>query len=255
MVGAAVGNWACSGGFQCSLCAPMNRTARNPFFVWPGWSHIRWTSVLILFVTAWFCVAFAGANWFTAHRTTQVRVDLAFDAFIPLVPAFTLVYMSIYLLFLAVPFVLRTRREVRTLAIAQSVTILVAGICFLLIPAKLAFVPATDSELGIWKSLFHFADRLNLDYNLVPSLHVALSIICIEFFCLHANGAGKTILRLWGLAIAASTLFTHQHHLIDVSSGYLLALAVVKFARRAQEVANIEAPITVPPEASTVSYR
>src|SRR3569833_2980752 len=233
----------------------MNRTPESPFFTWPGWQHIRWASVLIIFVTAWFCVAFAGANWCTAHRTTHVRVDLGFEAYIPLVPAFSLVYMSIYPLFLAVPFVLRTKREVRNLAIVQSTTILIAGICFLLIPAKLAFVPPSDSELGVWKSLFRYADRLNLDYNLVPSLHVALSIICIEFFCLHANGAGKIILRLWGLAIAASTLFTHQHHLIDVGAGYSLALAVVKFAYRAQGAAKFAAPISVTSEASTISYR
>jgi hypothetical protein len=177
------------------------------------------------------------------------------EAYIPLVPAFTLVYMSIYLLFLAVPFVLRTKREVRNLGIVQSMTVLIAGICFLLIPAKLAFVSASDSELGVWKSLFRFADRLNLDYNLVPSLHVALSIVCIEFFCVHASRAGKTVLRLWGLAIAASTLLTHQHHLIDVGSGYLLALGVVKLTHRAKMSANMATPIPVPREASTVSYR
>jgi hypothetical protein len=233
----------------------MNRTARDPFFAWPGWPHIRWASILIFFVTVWFCVAFAGANWFTAHRTAHVRVDLALEAYIPLVPAFTLIYMSIYQLFLAVPFVLRTKREVRNLAIVQSMTVLIAGICFLLIPAKLAFVSASDSELGVWKSLFRFADRLNLDYNLVPSLHVALSIVCIEFFCVHASRAGKIVLRIWGLAIAASTLLTHQHHLMDVGTGYLLALGVVKLTHRAKMSANMTTPIPVPREASTVSYQ
>src|SRR3569833_2420005 len=145
----------------------MNRTPESPFFTWPGWQHIRWASVLIFFVTAWFCVAVAGANWFTAHRTTHVRGDLGFEAYIPLAPAFTLVYMSIYPLFLAVPFELRTKREVRNLAIVQSTTILIARIYFLLIPAKLAFVPPSDSELGVWKSLFRKTKQQNHNYNLV----------------------------------------------------------------------------------------
>src|SRR3569833_2064615 len=145
----------------------MNRTPENPIFDRPGWQHLPWAAVLIFLVTAWCCVAVAGAYWFTAHRTTHVRVDLGFEAYIPLVPAFTLVYMSIYTLFLAVPFVLRTKREVRNLAIVQSTTILIAGICFLLIPAKLAFVPPSDSELGVWKSLFRKTKQQNHNYNLV----------------------------------------------------------------------------------------
>jgi membrane-associated phospholipid phosphatase len=138
--------------------------------------------------------------------------------------------MSIYALFLAVPFVLRTRREITTLAIAQAGAILAGGIGFLLIPGRLAYAP--PRELGIWKPLFQFADRLNLDYNLVPSLHVALSVACIEMFVPNTTALGKTLLRGWGILIAASTLLTHQHHVVDVVTGYLLALATVYWARQ-----------------------
>lgn len=141
-------------------------------------------------------------------------------------PSFVVAYMSIYLLFLAVPFVLRSRREAASLAIAQFVTILVGGFGFLLIPARLAYAPPGGGELGRWEPLFHLADRMNLDYDLVPSLHVAMSIVCIEAFTRHAGSAGKVALRSWGLVIAASTLLTHQHHLLDVITGYGLALAV-----------------------------
>jgi hypothetical protein len=204
----------------------------RPFFAWPGWSHLRFAWLQTIFVSAWFVFVFIGCDWITAHRTMRVRVHLDAELHIPLIPSFTLIYMSIYLLFLAAPFVLRTRKEITTLAAAQAFTIFVAGICFLLIPAQLAFAPATDSQLGIWKDLFRFADKLNLDCNLVPSLHVALSIVCIELFAAHAKTVGKIFLRGWGFLIAASTVFTHQHHLLDAATGYLLAFAVVKFARR-----------------------
>ncbi|HXI72545.1 MAG TPA: phosphatase PAP2 family protein [Verrucomicrobiae bacterium] len=187
-----------------------------------------------MLVSAWFAFVFVGANWATAQRVTRVRVHFDAELQIPLIPSFTLIYMSIYGLFLVAPFVLRTRREITSLAIAQAITILVAGICFLLIPARLAFAPAADSQLGIWRGMFRYADRLNLDYNLVPSLHVALSIVCIELFASHANFAGKTLLRAWGVLIAAATVLTHQHHLVDALTGFLLALAVVKFVRRSQ---------------------
>jgi hypothetical protein len=168
---------------------------------------------------------YGGADWFTAHRATRVRIHLDAELSIPLIPAFTIVYMSIYLLFLAAPFVLRTRREVTALAINQALAILLAGLIFLLVPANLAFPP--PQNLGPWESLFRFADRLNLEYNLVPSLHVTLSVMCIEVFVPHAHPAGRLALRGWGLLIAVSTILTHQHHVLDAASGYVLAFAVL----------------------------
>jgi hypothetical protein len=212
----------------------MNVPARAPFFAWPGWPQIRFSALQGFLVTGLFCLVFAGTDWFTAHRTLRVQVHFPAELHLPLIPGFTILYMSIYLLFLAAPFVFRTRREITTLAAAQTLTILVAGICFLVIPAKLAFPTPTDSELGVWKGLFRFADGLNLDYNLVPSLHVALSIVCIELFCVRANFGGKMFLRGWGVLIAAATLFTHQHHLVDAVTGYLLALGVVQCVQRAK---------------------
>jgi hypothetical protein len=195
---------------------------------WPGWPHFRFALRLILLVGVWFGLVYVGADWVTAHRAARVRVHLDAELSVPLVPGFLIAYMSLYVLFLALPFVLRTRREATSLAIAQFVIILAAGLGFLLIPAQLAYAPPRD--LGMWEPLFHFADRLNLDYNLVPSLHVAMSIVCIEVYSQHAGATGRIALRGWGLVIAASTLLTHQHHVLDVVTGYCLALAVA--ARR-----------------------
>jgi membrane-associated phospholipid phosphatase len=185
--------------------------------------------LLYAVVTLWFGIIYGGADWFTAHRTARVRVHLDAELSLPLIPAFTLGYMSIYLLFFAAPFVLRTRRELTALASIQALAILIAGLGFFLLPAQLAFPP--PQNLGPWEGLFRFADRLNLDYNLVPSLHVALSVICLELFAPCAPPPGRMTLRAWGLLIAASTVLTHQHHLLDAASGYVLAFAVLKWRR------------------------
>ena len=183
-------------------------------------------------IALWFGFVFIGADWLTAHRTGRVHIHIAAELRIPLVPGFLLVYISIYLLFLGVPFVLRTRREIGSLALAQFITILVAGVGFLLIPGTLAYGPPPD--LGGWAPLFHLADRLNLDYDLVPSLHVAMSVVCIEAFARHAGAGGRAALRSWGLAIAASTVLTHQHHLLDAVAGYALGIAVAGLTWRAR---------------------
>jgi hypothetical protein len=209
----------------------MNRVETRPFIAWPGWPHLGLASLVTVLVSLWFGLVYVGADFFTAHRASRMRVHLSAELDIPLIAVAALIYMSIYVLFVASPFVLRTQAEIKTLARTQAIVILIAGIGFLLIPAKLAYPPAVDSDLGIWKEVFRFADRLNLDYNLVPSLHVGLSIVCIELFAVYANAIGRIVLRTWGVLIAASTLFTHQHHLMDVVTGYLLALAIVQFTR------------------------
>ena len=76
--------------------------------------------------------------------------------------------------------------------------------------------------------MFDLADRLNLTYNLVPSLHVALSLACIAAFSTRTAPVGKTLLWIWATGIAISTILTHQHHVIDVVTGWLLATISVR---------------------------
>jgi membrane-associated phospholipid phosphatase len=133
-----------------------------------------------------------------------------------------LVYTSIYFLFFASPFIVRGRQEFLRLAIMLDLIVLVGGIGFLLIPGQIAFAPPTD--LGHFPNLFRFADGLNLTYNLVPSLHVALSVGCIAVFARKCGPLGKWLLWCWAIAISLSTLLTHQHHVLDVVTGWIVAL-------------------------------
>src|SRR5205823_1135622 len=156
------------------------------------------------------------------HRATRVRIHLDSELSIPFIPETVVIYMSIYLLFCSAPFILRERGEFLTLAITLDVIILAGGIGFLLIPSQLAFAPSSD--LGAFPNLFRFADALNLTYNLVPSLHVALSVACIATYATRTGSVGKIALWIWGLGISISTLLTHQHHVLDVVSGLVVAI-------------------------------
>ncbi len=195
---------------------------RRAFLGWPGWPVFRHFVLIALAVTAWFAVVFVGADAFTAMHSARIAVHTRLELGLPLVPWMVAPYMSVFLLFSAVPFVLRTRREVSALGWTLAKLIFVSGISFLLLPAELAFDP--PSELGIWGNVFHFADRLNLDYNLVPSLHVGLSAACVSVFTLYAAGMARIGLWLWLLVICMSTVLTHQHHIIDVVTGLVLGL-------------------------------
>jgi hypothetical protein len=180
---------------------------------------------------AWFLFVYGGADWITSQRATRFTIHLEIERQMPFVPAAIVLYMSIYLLFAAAPFILRTRRELNELSVVLATVIFAAGVGFLLIPADLAY--NVEREWGIWAGWFAVADRMNLRYNYVPSLHVALSIVCIDFFAARTGMVGKSLLWLWGAGIALSTLLTHEHHVLDVTTGFALALTATRtFARR-----------------------
>ena len=106
----------------------------------------------------------------------------------------------------------------------MSLATLCAGVVFLLLPAELAYdLPQVPAP---WSCLYNVADVLNLRYNLVPSLHVALSLICVDAYSRRAAVVGRIFLWAWGFAIALATLLTHQHHVLDVATGVLLAMVV-----------------------------
>jgi membrane-associated phospholipid phosphatase len=208
----------------------MSEGRREPFLAWPGWPFLRFAWLLSAANAVWFAVVYVGCDRLTAHRTLRVPIHLPLELSIPLIPGAVLLYMSIYLLFLAGPFIVRERRRFSALIRALALATLIGGIGFLLVPAQAAFAPPGD--LGGWSGLFHFADRLNLDHNMVPSLHVALSVCCIAAFARHAPRPGRALLWCWAAAIALSTLLTHQHHVFDVVTGWSLGLAADRGAMR-----------------------
>jgi membrane-associated phospholipid phosphatase len=200
----------------------------KPFLAWPGWAHLRYAGLLSLADALWFAVVYGGADALTARRGFRVPVHLSAELRIPFVPAMTVFYMSLYLFFLLAPFVLRTRREIRALVSTLAFVIGCSGVAFLLFPAELAFAPPRKEELGPWAGLYHCADTLNLTYNLVPSLHVAFAAVCAAVLSRRASAVGRAALWSWAILIAASTVLIHQHHVLDVVTGWLLAMVGVK---------------------------
>jgi membrane-associated phospholipid phosphatase len=205
---------------------PAPRTAPAPFLAWPGWPFLRFAGLLAAANGAWFAIVYGGCDWITAHRSLRVAVYLPIELSIPFIPGAVVAYMSIYLLFLAGPFIIRERREFTALSVAMALATFIGGIGFLLLPARPAYAPPGD--LGIWISLYHFADLVNLEYNMAPSLHVALSVGYVAAFARHASRTGRTLLWAWAAAIALSTLLTHQHHVADVITGWAVGVGAYR---------------------------
>lgn len=195
---------------------------------WPGWRHVGYAALLSALVNVLFAIVYFGADYVTGRRAHHVNLFFREELAIPLWPWTIVVYDSLYLLFLLVPFLLTTRERLRHLALAAAGTIAVSGALFLLIPAQLGF--AHPVVTGTFRTLFEASDRLNLDYNLVPSLHVGLAVICGLAFWPELSMIARVALAAWCVALILSTLFTHQHHVIDAAAGVAVAWVMFRAA-------------------------
>ncbi|PYV09837.1 MAG: hypothetical protein DMG07_22285 [Acidobacteria bacterium] len=190
----------------------------------PPRDHLLRALVLGLLLTAWFGLIYGGANYLTGLRALRIRIHFDWELGLPFLPPAVLGYLSIIPLFGLSPFVLHSRREIEALAATLAAVIFAGGLSFLLVPAQAAY-PAPP-VLGRWSTLVGFARSCALQYNMLPSLHVALGVACVSSYSRDARARTKALLWSWSALLALSTLALHQHHVADVAAGLALGLAV-----------------------------
>jgi membrane-associated phospholipid phosphatase len=189
-------------------------------------TYIEWA----FWVGLVFFAVYPVCNWISSRRDA-FDLYLETELLIPFIPGFIWIYLSMYVLFLAPPLFLSVN-QLRMLGRSLVGATLVSGLLFLLLPSRLGFSRTTPDEVPyavIYSKLF----TVDLPHNMVPSLHVVFSAMIIMFI---AYAAESIVFRFccfaWLLLLCLSTLFVHQHHLLDVISGLALALIGYRFVSR-----------------------
>jgi membrane-associated phospholipid phosphatase len=168
-------------------------------------------------------------NLITSHRGDVGMAYFEWERFIPLIPLMIIPYMTIDILFLSAPFLCRSRRELSVFAKRILMASAVGAACFLLFPLEYAFPrPEVAGLLGAMFRLLHHFDR---PFNMLPSLHVTLSIILCATYRRHTKSLLRILAVFWFGLIIISTLFTHQHHILDLAFGLLLGSSCLLFVR------------------------
>jgi membrane-associated phospholipid phosphatase len=193
----------------------------------PSGAHCFRFLLAALTVSLVFLVVYVGCDYLTGLRETRLRVDFRFERSLPFLPELSLIYSSLYVLFVSLVLILDSE-EIWQLATVMILTTLVAGFCFLVLPAEIAFV--RPDRLGTFPAVFQLSDAINLTYNLCPSLHVTYAVTCAETVRRKRPRLGW-LFHVWALAIAFAAWLTYQHHLLDLLAGYALALAAVEGVR------------------------
>jgi predicted protein tyrosine phosphatase/membrane-associated phospholipid phosphatase len=171
---------------------------------------------------ALFFLVYGGTNWITSWRTDVGTLYFPWELRIPFIPILIIPYMSIDLFFIGSFFLCTNNRQLHTLAKRVVWAILLSGAGFLAIPLRFAFErPRVSGLLG---TIFGLLGAFDRPYNLIPSLHISLLVIIWAVYRGRTRGWLRIGLDGWFMLIAASTLFTYQHHVLDVGTGALVGI-------------------------------
>jgi membrane-associated phospholipid phosphatase len=193
------------------ICCPDYR-CWSAFVVWGGSLMLEWV------------VVYGGADWITELHAYRIELQMSLDRQIPFGPEMAIVYLSLFPMLWLSPFILQTPMRMKSFARALAVLIAVSGIGFLMLPTEPIRVSVVSN--GVAGKIFRFADWINLTHNNFPSLHVGMAVLCAIYYSQSAPSIAIILVWLWALSIALSTLYTHQHYLLDVVAGIVLGQIV-----------------------------
>jgi fatty acid desaturase/membrane-associated phospholipid phosphatase len=191
-------------------------------------AHAAWIFSLAFLIV--FVVLFGGAGFLSGFIPWHAEVALPFELGIPFRPEWSLVYLSMILLLLLLPLARPRWRDLFPVFATLVVETIIASAFFIALPVQSGFPPRDGT--GTWGGTFLLADTLNMERNLFPSLHVAFAATAALALASCVGLAGRVLFFAWASAIAASTLLIHEHHVVDVVGGVLLAALSWRYVTR-----------------------
>jgi membrane-associated phospholipid phosphatase len=169
-------------------------------------------------ITFLFCVGYGFSNWLATQRSDTYQFWMNWELMIPFIPWTVLIYFSLNMLLILPLFTLEAEK-IKNLGKSMRLATVIAVTVFLIFPAHIAFHRITDTPF--WGPFYKFLFSLDNTANTMPSLHITYSLLTVRAIAGNQSRL-KYFFWLWLIAISASVLLTHQHHVIDVLGGILL---------------------------------
>lgn len=156
------------------------------------------------------------------------------DRVVPFIPQTIWIYLSEYFFFATI-FVffkdmVNANKYIYSFVALQCVSVAIFFLWPTTYPREL--FPLIPAEMDRWTYYaFSYLRSTDSPTNCAPSLHVS-SVYLSSFIYLDDQREKFFLFFLWGTAIAVSTLTTKQHYLVDVISGFLMAVLFYKTFHR-----------------------
>ena len=176
-----------------------------------------------------------GTLYFGAATITEPPHARTFDdsilARLPLVPAFTSVYLGVHVFSMLPYCVLPELRLLRRYLLGNALIILLSGVAWITLPVRLDRPPIPTEAPGFGAWLLRAVYEFDPTTNCFPSAHCAIAIysaIAMRF----ASRATFVWGALTAIAICVSTVMTRQHYVADIAAGAVLASLAAYAVRR-----------------------
>jgi membrane-associated phospholipid phosphatase len=183
----------------------------------------RWALIGLAMFGIW-----AGSYFLVGRLVDPSRVrylPALLEARMPLRPEFSLIYILLYPSFLLPFFVVRDRAVLMRLVTADLLVFAVCSVVFLAFPVAYPRpeLPAGSQGLGVW--VLTLVQGSDPAWNCLPSEHCAVALLA-ALVMWESDGRVGVYGLVTALLIGVSTLYTKQHYLVDVLSGYAISLSI-----------------------------
>ncbi|MCP4073448.1 MAG: hypothetical protein GY742_17175 [Hyphomicrobiales bacterium] len=167
-----------------------------------------------------FLTIYGGCNYVSSQRSDIHQFYFDWELNIPFIPMMIWPYLTLFPLLL-VPLFRLPHLAMPRLGCQLITSLLIAGCIFLAFPAKLGH-QLTAPEVW-YKALFSFLYIVDQPYNLVPSLHVIFCSLILWALMEQSRVIEKYFYAIWLAVVTISVILVHQHHLVDVAGGFVVA--------------------------------
>lgn len=182
--------------------------------------------IVLAGVVLWFAY-YLTINYINSSRGATIVASFL-DYQIPLVPFFSIFYISAYILIFSPYFFVHDKKQFREDFLLYMLLIFVSSFVFLVFPT-MAMRPLIVPQ-NIFDEMYLWILRNDLPFNLFPSLHVSLSCLA-SFLVYRENIKWGRVCIVWAILVALSTLFLKQHYIADVAAGIILAAIAYKLGQ------------------------
>ena len=132
-------------------------------------------------------------------------------------------YLSFFIL-IPYAYLVADAARVRWLARAMALSALACGVVFLLYPTTLAYPPV--GEGSAWSTqLLRQLQAADSAQNCLPSLHGALTLLCVWALCDKRHLVRSLLAVLLGVAICYAIIALRRHVSIDLAAGLFVGVA------------------------------
>jgi hypothetical protein len=206
-----------------------------------------------MMLTGWGTVGLCYSIGRLAPGHAHVLHETALDRLVPFDPSAIWLYLSFFV-FVPVAYLCAPPSRLKPLLRSMQLCAIASVMVFVLWPTTLVYPPIPSGAAG--SAVLQALAGSDSTQNCLPSLHGALTVLCVFALWRPERPLCSAVTLLWGLAIMWSVVQARRHLAIDLGAGVALGAACAwlgaRFGNRSRAVSTHEVPAAGP--ADTTSF-